>query len=354
MKFIKENIFFVIIFMSIIIFNLYFLILPDKTFSNIENKTLTSYKNPTVQSILDKSYMENLENYINDQFPNRNQFISFNTNIKKYILLNNTINDVYFGKDGYLFTKYENIDENQLDKNKTELLNFYNNYNCKIYLIPSSFEILTNKLPVIYNNIEPNLLLEDIPNINYVDNILSNHKDEYIFYKTDHHWTTYGAYCLYKELYPNIKYETNTVSEEFLGTTHSKINIETEKDMIESYIISEELLVEYDFDLKTNTLYFDKHLETKDKYAYFLDGNHAYIKIINPNKNGKILIIKDSFANCFIPFLTNNYNEIHIVDLRYFNMSISTLINENQFDDIMIFYNKINFIEDKNIYKLNK
>ena len=88
-------------------FNIFGICKEDVNYSSIENKLMTKYKPPTIETILDKTYMENLETYSSDQFPYRNELISLNTNLKKYVLLENCINNVYFGKDGYLFVNPE-------------------------------------------------------------------------------------------------------------------------------------------------------------------------------------------------------------------------------------------------------
>ena len=113
--------------------------------------------------------------------------------------------------------------------------------------------------------------------------------------------------------------------------------------------------VEYDFNGISSSIYFDKYLKEKDKYSYYLDGNHAFINITNNDVvDGKLLIIKDSFANCLIPFLINDYHTINVVDLRYLNMPISSLIKQNNYTNIIVMYNKVNFITDNNIIKLTK
>lgn len=354
----KKNLFTIFIMTFICVISIVSIIKKDTTFSSIENKLLTQYKQFSINSFFDKSYMDNLENYLSDQFPYRNELICMNTYSKKYLLLEKNINKVYLGKNGYLFNSYTTMDFNneQIEKNINSLKYFQNKYNCKVYLIPSSFEILEQNLPFVHSNINPNEYLKDIPNIDYVDNLLKPHKNEYIYYKTDHHWTTYGAYLLYKtEFDNNASYNTNVVSTNFLGTIHSRLNIKNSYDKIESPTIGNNLFVKYDYTQNTNKLYYEEHLTTKDQYSYFLDGNHAIIEITNPNvENGHLLVIKDSFANCFVPFLTNDYHKIDVIDMRYLNIPISNILKNSNYDDIIVLYNKVNFMTDKHIYKLSK
>ena len=102
-------------------------------------------------------------------------------------------------------------------------------------------------------------------------------------------------------------------------------------------------------------LYDMDRLKQKDKYTVFLGGNNPYVKIHTSIKNGKtLLVMKDSFAHCMVPFLTNHYEKIILLDYRYFNKSTKRLMKEEKVTDILILYNVYNFISDTNLVKINK
>ena len=97
-------------------------------------------------------------------------------------------------------------------------------------------------------------------------------------------------------------------------------------------------------------------MDRKDKYAYFFGGNYGEVHIEHTEKNGKgnLLIIKDSFANAFVPFLIEDYDNLYMIDLRYYSGDMTSYIEENQITDVLVLYNVANFISDKNIYKLSR
>ena len=105
-------------------------------------------------------------------------------------------------------------------------------------------------------------------------------------------------------------------------------------------------------EVKTNdSFFFADHLQEMDMYPVFLDGNHSLVKVTNedaPDK--KLLVIKDSFAHCMVPFLSEHYSEIYMVDLRYFRSTpISQLIEQNDIDETLILYGLDNLINDTNV-----
>ena len=133
--------------------------------------------------------------------------------------------------------------------------------------------------------------------------------------------------------------------------------------MAKPFNISSDIIKYYDFeDLEMNILggevynsiYDFSKINSRDKYSMFIRGNNALTIINNKNlKNGKkILVIKDSFANSLVPFLTQNFEEVHIIDLRSFNIKISNYMEENDFDNILVLYNFINLSTDSDIIKI--
>ena len=84
-----------------------------------------------------------------------------------------------------------------------------------------------------------------------------------------------------------------------------------------------------------------------------MDGNHALLRITAQNQTGrKLLMIKDSYANSLVPFLTNHYDEIHIIDLRHFNSPLQPYIEQYGLSEILLVYNTISFAEDPAIRKI--
>ena len=145
-------------------------------------------------------------------------------------------------------------------------------------------------------------------------------------------------------------FEVKTVSEDFYGTIHSKLNMASEPDEIQLYFPKQEMSYEVFYDKNTeafHSLYELKHLTTKNKYAVFLDDNHPFIHIHSKNANGgNLLVIKDSYANCFVPFVVNHYENVYMVDLRYYMGSIEDIVTEYKITDMLVMYDVIHFIEN--------
>ena len=185
--------------------------------------------------------------------------------------------------------------------------------------------------------------------------VMAQHKDEYIYYNTDHHWTTLGARYAYieymKNTFSNEKEET--VASDFLGTDYNKIHYYKTKDIIKKYEIPEAdgatMEISDSGDLKkVNSIYDEKSLQTDDKYNYFLSGNYTRITIdTNAQTDKKLLLIKDSFSNSMLPFLCKDYKQIIMIDLRYVNSGVlGTLPEDWMPDDVLIAYNEEKFMQD--------
>ena len=240
-------------------------------------------------------------------------------------------------------------------------------------LIPNSIYINQDKLPdnvTTYNqeqiiNEFYSKLDDKIKTVNVTDILIEN-KDEYIYFKTDHHMTSFGAYLAYMKYcsVANIEaeklsnFERKTVSTKFLGTFDSKAQIPNqEKDRIEIYINqknSDIKSAEYDNET-TKSIFNTEYLDKKDKYSYFLNGNNskAIIKT-NVDNNKKLLVIKDSYAHIMSQFLCENYSEVHFLDPRYTNFDYVEYVKENEITDVLFLYNVSNFTTDTNLNKIIK
>ncbi|MBU5315447.1 hypothetical protein KQI30_04035 [Clostridium bornimense] len=370
-NFIVAGIFLVFIFI-ITILNI---ISPTKIYSEKEKRKLAQSPELNKETILSGKFTQEFEEYFNDQFVFRDNWISLNTKYK-ILSLNKHINDVYLGKNNYLFEDTSSYDTKKLYKNMDHLKNLISKYkdsigenNINIMLIPNGSEILSDKLPKYATVLEQQKILKDAE-VMYKDNfintydILKRNKSKYIYYKTDHHWTTLGAYYAYNawadktnhEIKPFSSDNTKIISTNFLGTIYSKINYAKEPDIITIYNPEEKYSVNYDSNTSSSTsLYNLEYLEKKDQYSVFLDGNHGLVTITSSNTNGKnLLIIKDSYANCFIPFIADEYEKIHVIDLRYYNSSLESYIEDNDISELLVLYNINSIAKDTNLYKVTK
>ncbi|MGH4122177.1 MAG: DHHW family protein [Clostridium sp.] len=363
---------FLLFIFSVMILNI---IVPSKDFSDEENRKLKNKPKFTINNLLHNRFTSKYEKYISDQFILRNFWI--NVKSKAEILTGKKENnDIYLGDDNYLVAKFKRPSKENLAE-KLKAINTFSHDNKElskyIMLVPNKVEVLKDKLPAFapvenqlqYINKFYSGLDKDIKSINVFDTLNEN-KDKYIYYKTDHHWTTDGAYYAYLEFCKSSgitpkdvsNYDINEVNNKFYGTLYSRAGVKNiDSDIINVYLpkTPEDILVNYiDEKKKSASLFNSSSLNTKDKYSVFLGGNHPIIKTSTMNLNNKnLLVIKDSYANCFIPFLTSHFSEIIVVDLRYFSDDVSTLIKDYNITDVLMLYNTNTFFEDDSILNIS-
>lgn len=226
-----------------------------------------------------------------------------------------------------------------------------------VMLVPSATEILSEKLPSFAPRAEQQEIIESVKktglSVVYITNVLLKRRDEYIYYRTDHHWTSLGAYYAYAEWCkvrgtnpkPISDWKSEVLSDNFRGTTWSKVNLPNSQfDEITAYYKKEQYKVSYnDGSYTTNSIYERKFLLGKDQYAVFFNSNQALTVVEGGGKSGKLLVIKDSYANAFCQFVLEDYAEVHIVDPRFFKDNIVEYALENGITDVIFLYGIVGF-----------
>ncbi len=347
------------------------LLKQDRLFSETENRILASRPDYSRESLLDGSFAREYETYVTDQFVGRDKWIGIKTGVD-ILMQKKEINGVYLGADDYLIERHLAEDyPRELEDKKLDLLaGLVERWDAKVMLAPTADNILTKKLPPYAEVYDQSVLLERVRQKigadHYVDvyNALRSRQNEEIYYRTDHHWTTRGAYygyCAWAEAAGRqVKVDSAdravAVSEDFLGTLHSKINVNVRPDAIEYFRLTEKRPVQLTYDLqkKSDSFYEESYLDTKNQYGYFLDDNHALIEIDTSFHNGKTLfVIKDSYANCVIPLLALHYEKVYAVDLRYMNGRLFPFMEScepEQGMDVLVLYNCVHFLEEFQYY----
>lgn len=350
---------------------------PAKERSETENRELAQLPAFSLEKVFDGSFTKEYESYVVDQFTWRDGWIRIKSASERALGKTMT-NGVYFADDGYYIEHKSkaDIDIEQLEKNIGYLKSFYDKVSGRldgetlVAIAPTASVVLSDKLPRFNDEYEWNDVLDRLESElgeGFVDlrDVLDEHKDEYIYYKTDHHWTSDGAYYAYTELMKHFGIEPLgldelnrvTLDEDFLGTVIAKLNIETTPDIMVKYEpkASQSISVSYNLGAKiTDTLYDESKLETRDKYAYFLGGNDALVEIETGADTGRTLMLaKDSYANCMIPLLAAHFDKLYVVDLRYFNTGVASYI-ESQGDvtDALVLYNISGFADERSVFKL--
>lgn len=352
----------------------------EREFSENENRYLAKMPGISWESIKKGEFQDGFEEYIKDQIVFRDQWITVETAIQK-ACLNTDIGGAYVGKNGYDFEKItpDDVDQKQVDKNVKAINNFFD-YACEkvgednlyFVLVPTSGLVNSEKLPKNAILFDQNAYMDDIfqqigSHVSFdVRELFDQHKDTQLYYKTDHHWTTEGAFLAYqywqertgKNPTANSASDLTTVTKSFRGSLYSKI-LDYDSAYDEIKVLKNTLDTEYTVIADGEDIggiYQQDKLSEKDKYAYFMGGNYGEAVIHNEEAKdkGNLLLIKDSFANTMIPMLSADYENIYMIDLRYFAGHIPTYMKENNISEIMVLYNISNFISDKNIFKIGK
>lgn len=347
----------------------------NRQFSDMENRVLNQRPDFSLKKLVANEYTLEYEEYVNDQFIWRDGWITLKS-VSESALQKIENNGVAFGRDGYLFEKYVAVDRKQLEKNITfvqEYLEMYPDQHVTLAVIPNSYEILDDKTPANFVNVDQDHLIDEMyaaiegENLDKLDlrETLREHSDEYIYYRTDHHWTTTGAWYGYAEYVASRGQEPASLEalsacanrqEGFYGTYYSKAKLySTQPDTITWYDLP---VKEVEIDGEAyDGMYDTAKFAVRDKYAAFLWGNHGLTKLVNnPDAENptRLLLIKDSYGNSLAPFLTQNYDEVWVVDLRHvFSLSsVLEQVGEQPFDDVLLMYNYMNFVQDTNLAKL--
>ena len=346
----------------------------DKEYSEKENRMLQQKPEISLYGIESGRWMKEYESYRSDQFVGRNFWVSLKTKVD-LLAGNRESNVVFNGQDSYLLEDIKEPDQEQLSQNLEAIKEFesgYQNVPFYVMLVPNAANVLSDKLPPFAVVEDQKQIFDDIQNeldeyIHWVDvsQILKKHKSEVIYYHTDHHWTTLGAYYAFQELAASMELDISKIStmkpyavtNDFNGTLSATSGYETGyEEPIYIYASEQtedmpEVVVNYvNEKKKTATLYDTSKLEEKDKYAVFLGGNYPLIDIrTTADTTDRLLLIKDSYANCMIPFLTPYFREIVVVDPRYYYGDIKELMEENDFTSVLFLYNGNTFVEDNSI-----
>ena len=356
-----------------------FFLLPVQRFSELENRYLQSAPQLTWDNLLSHTYAEEAESFVTDHFPFRAKWVWVKSAMEQ-MRLQQENNGIYKGKDGYLFEKFEAPDHNKVQQYTAAVKRFADkNAEAKttFLLAPTSVGLYNERLPwlaPVYSQAEVNqTIAEDVGDrLTFINgfNVLAPHAAEDIYYRTDHHWTTYGAYLAYVAYAKSMgwqplsqsEFEIETVSDSFLGSYHTRSQFNgVAPDSIQMYKPVHDVSTKMhivDTGETLTSMYDPSYLEKKDKYSYFLGGVHALMKItsqLDPKvvKQEKLLVIKDSYAHSVIPFLTQHVPEIHVIDIRYYNGSISEYMAQNDIKDVLMLFNTATFVDNASILKLN-
>ena len=352
----------------ILLVTLFGLFTKDREFSPNENRNLAQKPTFTLSALADGTFLSDLSTYYADQFPGRDSWLSIQLWLNK-LMGSKEAGGVYLCKDNYLIQVPGAPNEAALDKNLKAMEAFaqaYPDVNMVAAIVPNAVTIYADKLPknapVRSQQADLARLDSALSSINFVDvtDKLLEHNTEELFYRTDHHWTSLAAAYAFEEIASALNlqapalssYTRYLVSDSFEGTLSSKSGSHKVADKVELFVPNTQ--VEYFIQQPDSeavcTMYDRDALDAKDHYTVFFGGNFSRVDIATTAETGKnLLVFKDSYANCFIQFLYPYYENIVMVDPRYYYDNVETVMNSSGITDVLFLYNLDTFLGDTSL-----
>ena len=336
-------------------------ILPDKDFSENENTSLTTlsdvFAGDVLKNLFSGELFDRAADYFRHQFPLRDKMLELKA-FSDMALVRYETNGVVYGADGYLIPREDNASTAFASGNAAAINALLTaleaeGTNAVFALVPRPADVLQKYYPSAYSD-EPlekvrEMILAEVDALD-LKPVLKRAADkgEYVYYKTDHHWTSYGAYLAYCEVMrgfgvsplPIDSFEREVVSTEFYGTSQSSVmSPAAEPDTVEFFVQKDgkALVTEIVYENRTLDGVYDRSaLEAKDKYLAFMGGNYGLAKVTADGEDReKLLIVKDSYANCAVQFFAAHYDLV-IVDPRYYKNSVYELAKEEGVDRVLV------------------
>ena len=346
---------------------------PSRAMSENENRELAGFPEFSFERLVNGEFMTDFEAYAADQFRWRDAAVSLKADAE-YLTGRKENNGVFFGDDGYLIARPPEYSSETIDKNMEAIAQLaeVEKPEITVAVVPTAFEVLRDKLPAkAYDDrieralarVEEKAAETDVTLCNTMK-VLELHRGEDIFYRTDHHQTALGSYytycalagCLGYDAHGLDEYDTEVLSDNFYGTSWSKAALTFARpDTVMKYSLrggAQKRVEIPGADVNFDGLYAMDRLSGKDKYSVYLDGNHPLTVIHADNGTGRNLaVFKDSYAHSAAQFLSDHFDTIHLIDMRYYNDDVIRYIGENGITDILVLYSADEFMADDNLTK---
>ena len=373
------------------------LVLPKQERSENENRSLAKFPSLVNEAKLKKaenfgdflgaikwdyiterkeaSFMDDFETYFADHLVGRDLWVEGANTISK-LTGKQEINGVYT-VDNQMIQAFKEYDEEEAAKSIAAMNKFAERFPEKqmsFMFVPTAQELFKDKLPSYAGLLSEKDFIDkcysQLEGIAPIDALsyLSEHKNEYLYYRTDHHWTSLGAYYAYCAAAKTLGYgayglnsfNVETVSSDFRGTLYSKtLDSSVPADSMDYYTLANG---EPKVTLKSinngketvyDSLYVRDYLNVKDKYSSFTGENAPVVEITTDVDNGKkLLVVKDSYAHSLVPFLSKHYSKITMIDMRYVNTGLDSVINLDEYEQVLFMQNVITFTENSYLKKL--
>ena len=344
-----------------------FLLLPKEDFSQKEKRYLEKLPQLSWESLSSGDFGEKAEKYMADHLPFRDFFVGLAANGERLMGLQVT-KDIYVGESGRLYEAPCRAD-GAATKEHMEYINAFAQKlgrDVDFMLVPSAGYMMQEDIKGLKNPyIDDELIAsayglagEGVRCLDLLGPFAGADRGR-LYYRSDHHWTGYGAWLAYGEYMESLGREGRAEEDYslsyipgFYGSTYSRSCLwQYPPEDMEVWEDGGSYTVTFsDREGEFHSLFFPEHLEEPDKYTYWLDGNHPLVRIENldPEAEGSLLVIRDSYSNCLGCFLAGSYKTVVLADLRYYKEPLSQLYEQEGFDQVLVAYSIGNFLSDGN------
>ena len=335
---------------------------PVNLYSQREKRPLATFPKFSWEALVDGKLTLDIESAVNDQFVARPFWVDLKA-ATEALLGKQENNGILLGKEHTLFKKRFVLPTQALTNVRylDEFLALVKDLPVSAVLVPGSDAVWTDRLPSGVPQLDHGALISQWATDKGLINLLPAFKasTEDLYYRLDHHWNLNGAYLAYTELceawglepMPLSSFTVETVNG-FKGTYANQGQPGSSDSETLSFI--DPTIVDYQIgDQHFTSLIDRKALQGSDKYAAFLHGNPglATITVREAANPRHLIVIKDSYANSLIPFMTAHFDRITVIDLRSFNGSLQALLAQGA-DQILYLQNFHQFADDLNVAKL--
>jgi len=305
---------------------------PARDMSVAERRPLTQFPIVDGESILDRSFMEDFEDYSLDQFPLRDSFRQLKALFHYNLLLQKDNNDIYIA-DGYAAQLEYPLNDEAVGHALERLQWVTDKYlaDCKVYcaVIPDKGYYLAaeNGYPAMDYAVLFNKVKESLPGATHIT--LTDCLGISDYYRTDTHWRQEKLISAATRLCEAMGVSAPTgltptkQDVSFYGVYYGQAALPMEPEAL--YTMNSELLAGckvYDYETgKTGSVYDTEKLSGKDPYEVYLSGPKSLLKIENPNASTdrELVVFRDSFGSSMVPLLVQDYKSVTLVDIRYIN-----------------------------------
>jgi len=346
-----------------------YLLSGGKEYSALEKRYLAPAPTLSAESLFSGSFADETESFMADHMPARDALVGA---VAYYDLLSGRQNtkEILRGADGRLFERPTVWDGRKAEENIAAIRAFGEKTGLRadLMLVPSAGYVLRGDVPGLHDKYEDGehiarcyaMAQGDIGCIDLTGPFCAAEDKEELYYSTDHHWTSRGAWTaggIYlqskgRAISPQESYKI-TVSPLFHGSTYARSALWlTPGEDVQLWDCGGDFTVRNsESDEEHDGLFYTERLAEDDRYTVFLDGNHALVRIENgdPRAEGKLLVIRDSFSNCLGGFLAEGYKTVVLADLRYYKLPLSELCAQEGFDDVLVVCSLGNFLGESGL-----